>query len=405
MRWWLMLAVLAALLGHGTPSAAQQRDRDWDDCVQEQDRERGIRGCTAVLDRGARETQENRAIAFHNRGLAHRARGNLDAAIADYNEAIRLNPRDANAFYNRGLVHSARGNLAAAQQDFRTAVAEGRAAAKADLDDVSRRLAAAQTVPQAATVAAKPAPLTSTPSTDPHAERRGALVIGNSAYRAPGVAPLPNPQRDAKAVAQLFRDLGFQHVTLRLDLSQRDMLNALRDFERETQQADWAAVYFAGHGIEVNGTNFLIPVDAALRSDRDVPDEAVELGRVLARLEGARRLRFVILDACRDNPFLPRMQRVATTRSITRGLAPIDDGRLPSGTLVAFAARAGQVAEDGSAANSPFVQALLRRLPEPGMEITLSLRRVRDDVLAATGRQQEPFTYASLPGDAFYLRR
>jgi uncharacterized caspase-like protein len=237
-------------------------------------------------------------------------------------------------------------------------------------------------------------------------ERRVALVIGNAAYRAAGVTPLPNPPRDAQAMANVFREIGFQHVALHLNLDQAAMLRVLRDFEREAEQADWAVVYFAGHGIEINGTNHLIPVDAQLRSDRDIPDEAVPLNRVLARIESARRLRLVILDACRDNPFLPRMQRVASvTRSVTRGLAPIEDTQLSAGTLVAFAARAGQLAEDGTGGNSPFVESLSRRMREPNVEINLMFRRVRDDVLAATNRRQEPFTYASLPGEELFFRR
>ena len=231
-------------------------------------------------------------------------------------------------------------------------------------------------------------------------------MIGNAAYRASGMTPLPNPPRDAEAMAALFRELGFAHVAVHDDLDHGGMLRALRDFEREAERADWAVVYFAGHGIEINGMNYLIPVDAQLRSDRDVPEEAVPLNRVLARLEGAKRLRLVILDACRDNPFLARMTRSASlTRSVTRGLAPIEDNDLPAGTMVAFAARAGQVAEDGEGGNSPFVQALTRRMREPGVEINLLFRRVRDDVLAKTGRRQEPFVYASLPGEELFIRR
>ncbi|SFL16154.1 Caspase domain-containing protein [Falsiroseomonas stagni DSM 19981] len=205
-------------------------------------------------------------------------------------------------------------------------------------------------------------------------------------------------------MAALFRELGFQHVVVQEDLDQAAMLRALRDFEREAERADWAVVYFAGHGVEINGTNHLIPVDAHLRSDRDVPDEAVPLNRVLARIEGARRLRLVLVDACRDNPFRLRMQRVAT-RSISRGLAPSDDAQLVAGTMVAFAARAGQLAEDGTGENSAFVHALTRRMREPNVEISLMFRRVRDDVLTATARRQEPFIYASLPGEEIFLRR
>ena len=241
---------------------------------------------------------------------------------------------------------------------------------------------------------------TATPPAPSANERRVALVIGNSAYRHAGV--LPNARRDAESIAAALRAAGFQTVRVLFDLDLAGMNTALRDFEPEADRADWAVLYFAGHGIEVNGVNHLIPVDARLRSDRDVPDETVTLARVLDRIENARKLRMVILDACRDNPFLPRMQRVAT-RSIGRGLAPIAD--MPGGTLVAFAARAGQIAQDGeTGANSPFVRALTRHMAEPGLEVNLLFRRVRDDVLASTGRRQEPFTYGSLPSDPLFFR-
>jgi uncharacterized caspase-like protein len=179
------------------------------------------------------------------------------------------------------------------------------------------------------------------------------------------------------------------------------MIAALREFEREAEKADWAVVYYAGHGIEVGGVNYLIPVDAALKVDKDVQDEAVPLDRVLSAIESAKRLRLVILDACRDNPFVTSMKRSIASRSIGRGLAQIEpDG----GVLVAYAAKHGQVALDGDGANSPFVDALVKRLETPGLDISLLFRQVRDDVLAATRRQQEPYVYGSLPGEVLSFR-
>jgi uncharacterized caspase-like protein len=157
-------------------------------------------------------------------------------------------------------------------------------------------------------------------------------------------------------------------------------------------------IYYAGHGIEVSNTNYLIPVDAKLASDRDVTFETVPLDRVMAASEGAKGMRLVILDACRDNPFAAAMARKTATRSVSRGLSRVEpDG----GTLVVYAAKAGQVAQDGDGGNSPFVTALASNLQKPNVEIGKLFRLVRDDVMKATNRQQEPFTYGSLPGEDF----
>src|SRR5262249_13103208 len=131
--------------------------------------------------------------------------------------------------------------------------------------------------------------------------RRIALVIGNSAYTA--VPALPNPERDAATVAATLRATGFLLVTLENNLTREGLFNALRTFAADAEQSDWAVVYYAGHGIEINGTNYLIPVDAKLVIDRDVEFEAIALDKVMTAVEGAKKLRLVLLDACRDNPF------------------------------------------------------------------------------------------------------
>ena len=226
------------------------------------------------------------------------------------------------------------------------------------------------------------------------AEKRVALVIGNGAYVKAG--PLPNPTRDADAVASLFRAAGFDVVEAKRDLGVVAMRRALRDFSDRVIGADIAAVFYAGHGIEVSGTNYLIPVDAVLERDMDVEDETVSLERIVLVLEKAKRLRLIILDACRDNPFVRSMKRTLTNRSIGRGLAQVDV--LSSDTLVAFAAKAGSTAEDGNGANSPYTTALVKHLTTPGLDLRLALGRVRDEVLKATANRQEPFVYGSLGG-------
>jgi uncharacterized caspase-like protein len=176
-----------------------------------------------------------------------------------------------------------------------------------------------------------------------HAEKRVALVIGNGAYAKVGA--LTNPPRDADAIQTLLRAAGFSVETKR-DLGLAAMRRALRDFSDQVRDADIAAVFFAGHGIEVNGNNYLIPVDAILERDTDVEDETVSLERITQSLEQAKRLRFVILDACRDNPFVRSMKRTVGSRSIGRGLAEVRV--LTSDTLIAFAAKAGSTAADGA---------------------------------------------------------
>ena len=233
----------------------------------------------------------------------------------------------------------------------------------------------------------------------PDPGRRVALIIGNSAYGAVGA--LPNPKRDAQAMSDALRQVGFQKVNLVLDASRMELLSALKDFEDEADKADWAVIYYAGHGVQVGGENYMIPTDARLKAERDVPDEAVSLDRMLSTVTRARKLRVVILDACRDNPFEAQMRRASATRSVNRGLAPVNEPA--GGTLVAFAAKAGQFAQDGKGGNSPFASALLKHLVEPGLEVNMLFRRVRDDVFSATGRQQEPYTYGSLPGESFYF--
>ena len=227
-----------------------------------------------------------------------------------------------------------------------------------------------------------------------YAERRVALVIGNGDYR--NVSKLPNPVRDADAFEKMLRGVGFETVEVKRDLGRDAMRRALRDFSDKIREADIAVVFYAGHGIEVNGANYLIPVDAALERDIDVEDETVPLDRVSQVLEPAKRLRLVILDACRDNPFVRSMQRTVGTRSIGRGLAKVEV--VTTDTLIAFAAKAGSTAEDGKGGNSPYTSALVRHLATPGLDVRLAFGRVRDEVLKSTNSRQEPFVYGSLGG-------
>ncbi|WP_296524377.1 caspase family protein [Rhodoplanes sp.] len=231
------------------------------------------------------------------------------------------------------------------------------------------------------------------------AGKRVALVIGNTMYRS--VPSLPNTGNDAKAMAALFTSAGFDVVQSRYDLGVLDFKRTLREFMGMARDADIAVVYYAGHGVEVKGTNYLIPVDAKLARDYDVEDEAIPLDRILSSIEQARTLRLVILDACRDNPFLGKMQRTVSMRAVVNGLATVEP---PTGsTLVAYAAKAGSVAADGAGRHSPFTTALLNHITEPGLDVRIAFGRVRDEVLRVTANAQEPFVYGSLGGTTVSL--
>src|SRR5450631_1167603 len=227
------------------------------------------------------------------------------------------------------------------------------------------------------------------------AAKRVALVMGNSNYQ--NVNPLANPANDAEMMSATLRNAGFDVVDLKRDLKANQMRRALRDFSDQVRDADMAIIYFAGHGIEIDGVNYLIPVDAVLERDIDAFDEAVPLDRLLSVIEPVRQLRLVILDACRDNPFGKSMKRMTASRGIGRGLAKVEPSS--PNTLIAFAAKAGSTALDGDDDHSPFTAALAKYLPRPGLDLRRAFGFARDDVLKATNNRQEPFIYGSLGGD------
>ena len=201
----------------------------------------------------------------------------------------------------------------------------------------------------------------------------------------------------AQPIAATLKAAGFDVVNSRHDLPAAETRRALRDFADRARDADIAVVYYAGHGMEVDGTNYLIPVDARLERDTDVYDEALSLDRVLVAIEPAKRLRLVILDACRDNPFSKNMKRTVASRAIGQGLAKIEP--TSPNMLIAYSAKAGSTAADGDGKNSPFTTALAKHLTTPGLDVRRAFGFVRDDVLKNTGNRQEPFVYGSLGGE------
>lgn len=231
-----------------------------------------------------------------------------------------------------------------------------------------------------------------------YADTRVALVIGNGSYEK--VPELPNPPRDAADIGRALERLNFR-VSLVRNATAQEMRKAVIEFGRTAEGADMAVVFYAGHGMEVGGENWLIPINAELRSDADIESEAVSLRSISVQASKAKQLGLVILDACRNNPFAAKMKRSIGTRSVARGLAPTEPS---DNVLIAYAARDGTTASDGDGRNSPFTSALLRHIETPGLEISFLFRRVRDDVMSATKREQQPFVYGSLSKEEIYLK-
>jgi tetratricopeptide (TPR) repeat protein len=356
------------------------------------------------------------AFVYNNRGNAWTDKGNFAAAIADYGQAIAIDPAYTAAFTNRGLAYEKKGDTDSARADYNAALAvpEKYSNGKWAHDTATKHLASLPASTGRASASRQPSgpvavvtpPFVPQVPLRPAASgfdpgRRVALVIGNSSYSA--VPQLPNPRHDSETVADALRRLGFKTVTLLTDLTREKLIDALRKFARDAENADWALVYYAGHGIEMNGTNYLIPIDAKLEIDRDVEFEAIPLSQVMSAVEGAKKMRLVMLDACRDNPFAHQMRRSIGTRSVSRGLAAVEP---EAGTLVVYAAKDGQTALDGDSGNSPFVSALVKEMTTPGLEIRKLFDLVRDDVLDATHNRQQPFTYGSVSGreDFFFAK-
>jgi len=225
-------------------------------------------------------------------------------------------------------------------------------------------------------------------------DRRVALVIGNSAYTS--VTQLPNPERDAKAVSAALKRLGFE-VVEGYDLKMDDMTMVVRQFAEKLDGAKAGVVYYAGHGIAVGDENYLLPVDISLKSEADLDFKAVNVQLILRQMQRDERVNIVILDACRDNPFMAQL--AGKSRAISRGLTPIET-QSASGILIAFATDPRAVALDGTAgANSPFTTALLRHIETPDVSITTVMDRVRADVWESTNKKQKPWTNSSIIGE------
>jgi uncharacterized membrane protein YgcG len=248
--------------------------------------------------------------------------------------------------------------------------------------------------PQAALSTPSPAP-TATPR-----EVRVALVIGNGKYQS--VAALPNPSNDAADVSEALRKLGFDVVEGR-DLDKRGMEDKVREFGRKLDRASLALFFYAGHGLQVGGKNYLVPTDAKLERPGDLSFDTIDVAQVLAQMEAEPRVNLIFLDACRDNPLARTLARSLGTRSssVGQGLATIQSA---IGTMIAYATQPDNVALDGDGRNSPFTAALLKHVATQGLEIGSMMRRVRADVVQATRSKQVPWDHSSLMGDVVLAR-
>jgi hypothetical protein len=221
-------------------------------------------------------------------------------------------------------------------------------------------------------------------------EQRTALVIGNSTYRN---APLLNPVHDAEDMAALLKKSGFD-VDLRLNVTRRQMKKSIQALGDRLRHGGIGLFYFAGHGVQVNGINYLIPIHADIKTEADVPYEAVDANRVLSQMQQAgNRLNMVFLDACRNNPF------ARSFRSAGRGLAPMD---APRGSLVSFATAPGHVAADGNGRNGIYTRHLLKQMAKKNLELSRMMKQVRLGVRSDTRGQQTPFELSSLTGDFYF---
>lgn len=231
------------------------------------------------------------------------------------------------------------------------------------------------------------------------ASDRVALVIGNGAYR--NATSLPNPPNDARAIAKALVDVGFETI-FGEDLERAEMERRIRDFLRKSGSAKVALLFYAGHGMQVDGRNYLLPVDTKLETSSDLAYETIELDKIIDNLNDPSRTNIIILDACRDNPLARSFaSRSGATRSggTVTGFAAYS--AVGTGTLIAYATAPGQVALDGQGVNSPFTQGLLQHLRTPGLEVRQMLTRVRADVAAATRNKQIPWDNSSLLGEIY----
>ena len=399
--------------------AAAYVTRCWLKIERDNDNEGALVDCSKAI-----EIDPNSKWAYDNRGWAHMRLGSFDTAIDDFTEALRIDPKLAVAYNGRGLAYWKLGMRRRAIDEFSLAISfdkdfslayANRALVQEERHQARRAIADYEAIldiapkgfkgewahktaqSRLAVLLAPERQRTARRSLRRQKRRRIALVIGNSDYQH--VSPLENPVKDAHAISDAFRKLGFHRVIERHNLDRSGFLEALSEFAQEAQGADWAIIYFAGHGLQVDGSNYLIPADF---KPKDVVGNAgVALDDLLQNVLGARELRLVILDACRNNPF-----REAKTASLSGAMqAGFSIIEPLGGVVVQYSARHGTIALDGApGGNSPYALELLKLLQEPALEVGLFFRKVREGVISRTRGEQVPAGYGLPPGQRIYFR-
>jgi tetratricopeptide (TPR) repeat protein len=338
------------------------------------------------------------AEVVENRGWFYAERKDYDRAIADYSEALRLDPRQEGPYFGRGLAYERKGDLPRAIVDFEVSLSffPNQPRVRAALDRVREALVAKPASgKQTVLASSREEPLAS----GSILEKRVALVIGNGAYES--LPRLRNPSNDAADMAASLRALGFD-VSVGLDLKRSDMEDRVISFAKAARAADAALVFYAGHGLQHQGINYLAPTDARITDEADLL-KLIKVQALIQNLQGAKNAGILVLDACRDNDAVTKLA-ASLPKSRAAGFRGGLAAEKAEGIIIAFATQPGRVAIDGIGRNSPFTSALLKHLPSPGLDARLTFARVRTDVLRATGGEQRPEVSDSLDGEFIFKR-
>jgi tetratricopeptide (TPR) repeat protein len=383
--------------------------------------EKAINAFTEALKINSKDSR-----AYTNRGEAWARLGEHDKAVVDFTSALQRSPSEAEVYFDRGNSWIEKNDFDSATSDFRAALKIDRGFKNAEealrlLEDRKKRAKEKSLAPA---LPAAPLPIGTSGLVSSGngvlgsveitktSGKRVALVIGNSSYKE---GFLKNPVRDAQLIEKRLLDSGFDDVVLKLNLDRTQTLESLKRFETVAETADWAVIYFAGHGIEVDGVNYMIPVSSVLTEKKTIAEDTVNIEYFLRATEAANKVRLVILDACRDNPFKVKL-RAAKKAVRVRGLS-VEGAAITSGaglariepqpgTLVVYSAKSGEYASDGDGENSPFALALAKRMDQlPPLEVRRLFDFVREDVFQQTRTTQQPFAYGNLrAAEDFFFR-